>query len=305
MLTEKSTTYLLITALRVIIILVIIFLIAQKKDKYTIDGDIFPKQIWNCYNIFLVFVPYITLIYINALVTVYQIIPPFVMGVLNIPIFFILTFSILYAILKSKYALSLSVLGFVKKNAGYYIIYGLKIFFLVLSIISILTYFFDDSNSFSPSEFITILSLKQSIIIFFLYIFVGPAAEEAVFRGFMYVPIKRKIGGKNSALLISFIEFLTHFQYGLYDFFGIFIRGLISFYIYEKSRSLIPAILFHTLWNSGVAITKNIYPFLRQSNIVETQTDYFFYIGILSLVGLIILTAVSRFKAFKKIRVKS
>jgi membrane protease YdiL (CAAX protease family) len=298
-LTEKYTTYLLITALRVIIILIIIFLIAQKKDKYTIDGDMFPKHIWNCYDIFLLLISYNLFLYINVLLVIYKIIPPFFIGVITIPLFFILVFSILYAILKIKYNLSFSVLGYTRKNLGYYISYGLKIFFVALFIISVLTYIAGGSNTFLPSEFIAVLSLKQSIIIFFL-IFVTPLVEESVFRGFMYVPMKRKIGGKNSALLISFIEFLTHFQYGLYDFFGIFIIGLISFYIYEKSRSLIPAILFHTLWNSGVAITKNIYPFLRQSNIVETQTDYFFYIGILSFVGFIVLMTISRFKVFKK-----
>jgi hypothetical protein len=217
-------------------------------------------------------------------------------------IYFILTFSILYAIIKIKYNLSFSTLDFRRRNLGYYIIYGLRIFFMVLFIFSIFTYIFiDDYNTLLPNNFITAaLSPQQVMIISFLSISISSIVEETIFRGFMYVPIKRKIGGRNSALLISLIEALTHFNYGLDGFIVVFIMGLISFYIYEKSGSLIPCILFHALRNSSVTIIGDIYPFLKQLNVIETQANYFLLIGTLSLWGFIILMLLSNLKVFRK-----
>ena len=95
-------------------------------------------------------------------------------------------------------------------------------------------------------------------------IIVVPVLEELFFRNYiqkglskLYNPITSIIV---TAILFSFIHiqvfalFTYYLDFSLYSSFFAFFGGLISGYLYYKSKSLIPSILFHMTWNLLVTI---------------------------------------------------
>jgi len=102
----------------------------------------------------------------------------------------------------------------------------------------------------APSSKIEILVANRSIssnILLVVVAVVAPFSEEIFFRGFLYSAFK-KSWGVNAALFLSSILFaVVHLE--LYSFIPLVIIGWILAYLFEKTKSLMPAIFLHGVYN--------------------------------------------------------
>ncbi len=96
-----------------------------------------------------------------------------------------------------------------------------------------------DSNDFN--------SLPVTIMIGFAVLIVAPISEEIYFRGFLFGGLRGLWGFVPGALASGFVFSLVHAQIGLIIPFTLI--GFIFAYLYQMSRSLIPSIGTHFLFN--------------------------------------------------------
>ncbi|MBU7014445.1 MAG: CPBP family intramembrane metalloprotease [Theionarchaea archaeon] len=80
---------------------------------------------------------------------------------------------------------------------------------------------------------------------------VGPVGEEIFFRGFAYSALRRKYGVKKG-ILVSALFFGTYHMIPWQIPYAV-MAGVILAFVYEKTQSLYPSILFHII-NNTVAI---------------------------------------------------
>lgn len=88
----------------------------------------------------------------------------------------------------------------------------------------------------------------QICLLFLLVGIIGPIFEEFLFRGVLYTSLRRHLPAPASIFLISFLFAFIHFDPNVMT--GLFILGMVMNILYEKTGSLIPAIVTHCLWNS-------------------------------------------------------
>ncbi|MFN8412204.1 MAG: type II CAAX endopeptidase family protein [Anaerolineales bacterium] len=77
---------------------------------------------------------------------------------------------------------------------------------------------------------------------------IAPLFEETIFRGFLFPGLRQKMGWQKAALLSSAIFAACHLQ--LAAFIPTFTLGLVFCYLYQRSSSIWPGIILHTLVNS-------------------------------------------------------
>jgi hypothetical protein len=78
--------------------------------------------------------------------------------------------------------------------------------------------------------------------------FLAPLFEELTFRAFLFGGLRGRLGWKRAAILSSLIFAIGHMQ--LAALIPTFALGFLFAYLYERSGSLWPAIILHTLVNS-------------------------------------------------------
>ena len=81
----------------------------------------------------------------------------------------------------------------------------------------------------------------------FTILFIGPLAEEVVFRGIAIPAIKKKAGPVWACILTSYMWSIYHPRLDL--IITSFILGILYFYLYEKHESLFPSLFAHFLHN--------------------------------------------------------
>jgi len=102
----------------------------------------------------------------------------------------------------------------------------------------------------APSSKIEILIRNRSIsntILLVVVAFIGPVVEEVFFRGFLYSAFKKSWGVLPALFISSVLFSVVHLQ--VYSFLPLFIIGWLLAYIFEKTRSLFPAIFLHAIYN--------------------------------------------------------
>lgn len=129
----------------------------------------------------------------------------------------------------------------------------------VLTIINILSIYFLDFNLIlTPNpeigKIIKSMDIPHFILFSFVTIIVSPIEEEVIFRGLLYTPLYRKLGRYLAIILSSLIFAHAHFFEALLPSFGIFIKGLILGWLYDRSGSLIHPIILHIFINSWVLV---------------------------------------------------
>lgn len=80
------------------------------------------------------------------------------------------------------------------------------------------------------------------------YVVWTPMIEEFTFRGLLFFSLRRRLGPWSAALLSAGIFSALHF-YSLPGFVSTFCGGFIWAMVFEKSRSLMPGIVIHALYN--------------------------------------------------------
>ena len=91
-------------------------------------------------------------------------------------------------------------------------------------------------------------SLKNPFWFFIVGIVLAPLVEEIFFRGFLFAGFRQRMGWNKAALLSSGIFGLAHFQ--LAAFIPTFLLGYLFSYLFHRSNSIWPGIIFHAIVNS-------------------------------------------------------
>lgn len=85
-------------------------------------------------------------------------------------------------------------------------------------------------------------------VAFLVLLFIAPFVEEIVFRGFIYSKLRKNYSMIASILLSATIFAAIHLEFQV--IIPLFILGAIIAFIYEKTDSIWPAIIFHMINNS-------------------------------------------------------
>lgn len=80
-------------------------------------------------------------------------------------------------------------------------------------------------------------------------ILLAPVAEELLFRGAFYRVLERFLGGKEAALITSFLFAAIHWN--MLAFAPLFVMGLFLQHEYRKNGSLLPCMLLHAAYNAA------------------------------------------------------
>ncbi|MBW8010418.1 MAG: CPBP family intramembrane metalloprotease [Chloroflexi bacterium] len=80
-------------------------------------------------------------------------------------------------------------------------------------------------------------------------ILVGPFVEEIFFRGFLFAGMRQRYGWQKAAMISAAFFALVHME--LVTLIPIFGIGLIYAFLYQRSKSIWPSVIFHAL-NNGV-----------------------------------------------------
>ncbi|NOY84426.1 MAG: CPBP family intramembrane metalloprotease [Nitrospirae bacterium] len=91
------------------------------------------------------------------------------------------------------------------------------------------------------------------LIPFFYFIIYGSIYQEVVFRGFLYGPIRKKIGPFFGIIMTALLFTFVHYGLTISSFIDIFLHGILFAFLYEKTQSLIPSIFVHIFSNMGPA----------------------------------------------------
>ena len=98
-------------------------------------------------------------------------------------------------------------------------------------------------------EFTGVLSeLDQPALLLVTGILLAPLFEEAVFRGFLFGGLRQRLGWVKAALISSAIFAAGHLS--IAAFIPTFTLGFLFAYLYQRSGSIWPGIILHTLINS-------------------------------------------------------
>lgn len=90
-------------------------------------------------------------------------------------------------------------------------------------------------------------------LMFFITLGVLPAlCEESLFRGFLYTSLRRKRGVFFSILFTA--AFFSAIHQDLGGALQLFALGSLFAYVFERTKSLIPAMVAHCMWNSGTFV---------------------------------------------------
>ena len=108
------------------------------------------------------------------------------------------------------------------------------------------------TSSMEITDFLDPLIVSGSpmdmLVMFVMLVMIAPVTEEILFRGFIYTALRVKIGVPSAALVTSF-GFAAIHLYSWNGFVSVLLFGLVETYLFERSGSLWPGIIFHALNN--------------------------------------------------------
>jgi membrane protease YdiL (CAAX protease family) len=105
-----------------------------------------------------------------------------------------------------------------------------------------------------PSASLTYIIAKTQEA--FASIFVGPLAEEAVYRGILYAPLRSRYGPRWAVLLTATLFAGQHISYLAAAFAG----ALMLAFVYEKTESFTAIVGLHGAWNILILIKEALFP---------------------------------------------
>ena len=92
------------------------------------------------------------------------------------------------------------------------------------------------------------------------YVLYAPVLEELAFRGILFATLRRRFGFSSSAALSALIFAMAH-GYGLLGFLSVWWSGVIWAWGYERTGSLLPGMIAHSLNN--LLVSTSLLVFLR------------------------------------------
>ncbi len=118
----------------------------------------------------------------------------------------------------------------------------------------IATHFFHSQGSDNPviAQIVQAAGASNIFATLLFYVTLGvcaPFCEEILFRGFIYQSIKQRSSVQVAVVASALLFALMHFDRG--GILPLFTIGLVLALIFERTRSLVPSMVAHGLWNSG------------------------------------------------------
>lgn len=113
---------------------------------------------------------------------------------------------------------------------------------------------FGSQGSSNPIVAVVLSAVKEAnplaIVMFLITLGVLPAlCEETLFRGFLYTNLRRKFGAFLSIIFSATLFSMVHFDLG--GAIPLFVLGALFAFVFERTKSLVPAMVAHCMWNSG------------------------------------------------------
>ena len=90
------------------------------------------------------------------------------------------------------------------------------------------------------------------------YVVMAPVFEEMVFRGLLFATLRRRFGWTSSAL-VSTAVFASAHGYGALGFASVFWTGVLWAWAYERTGSLLPGMVAHSINNLGVCLADIVF----------------------------------------------
>lgn len=127
-----------------------------------------------------------------------------------------------------------------------------SIFPLLIAAVFIASNFMGSTGSDNPviSQIFAAASAPSfvTLLVFYLTLAVlAPFFEEIVFRGFLYSTLRQYFRPFFSNLISAMAFAFIHFDQG--GLLMLFVIGIVLAWVYERSRSLVPSMVAHGLWN--------------------------------------------------------
>jgi membrane protease YdiL (CAAX protease family) len=138
------------------------------------------------------------------------------------------------------------------------VLYGLLGWCAAVPIVAVLAFsaqhFFNVQGSDNPVlgqilQAANASSIAATLIFYLTLGVLAPLFEETLFRGFIYSSLKTRLGAGWAIFASATLFALMHFDRG--GFLMLFGIGVVLAYLFEKTRSLVPSMICHGLWNSG------------------------------------------------------
>lgn len=192
---------------------------------------------------------------------------------------------------------SLSFLGIEQVNLCNGVYNALALIFLYLSLKIFIRIIF--SNSMVSPEKWVISSTYNSLPFFLVHgsvsIIVGPIVEEIIFRGFFYPPLRKKYGVLCGTIISSAIFALWHIGADFGTILNLFVIGIVLAYAYEKSKSLVPCIISHSVINLNLTLII-LFNYLKHKKLIIITEFHF----LLSMLIVYIILSVTFYLHFYK-----
>lgn len=101
------------------------------------------------------------------------------------------------------------------------------------------------------------ISVNRSIAIPILIVvtILAPFVEEAMCRGYLYRSLRTKTSQVTAILLTAALFSASHLHLNPYTAVHHFLMGLVTVFVFIKTKSLIPSIICHSIWNATISIS--------------------------------------------------
>jgi membrane protease YdiL (CAAX protease family) len=133
------------------------------------------------------------------------------------------------------------------KTIWYSILALLLIFLINFIYVFIVTNVFNIFPSDNKIEELVASKSVSTTILLIVVSIIAPFCEEIFFRGFLFQAFKKSWGTFSGLFISSFLFAAAHLE--LYNFIPLMAIGWILAYIFHKTKSLIPTIFLHAVYN--------------------------------------------------------
>ncbi len=126
---------------------------------------------------------------------------------------------------------------------------------LVLAMALLASLLMGSQGSENPviSQIMSAANAPDPIVIMMFYLTIAvmaPICEETMFRGFIYGSLRSRLGPALAVLVSAMIFGLVHFDKG--GILGLIAIGIVLAYLFERTKSLLPCMITHGLWNGAM-----------------------------------------------------
>ena len=233
----------------------------QPNQQLTMNKE--EKALWLIWQTIAVFFASIALAAISAVVFAFTISPemPIEINLALVSLFFqdAAMFFLPVLIVVKYYHQSIHILGFksitINRVLRIGLIAGVVIYLLNVAVAAVIELLFPgkiEESQGSINLFDTAEANWQIALLIIAVCLLAPIVEETFFRGFVYPPLKQKLGRIAGIIITAAFFAVAHFS--VWTFLPLFVGGLGFAWLYDKYNNIWINILAHMLWNSIVVI---------------------------------------------------